>query len=77
VSNTIRRPRKRPRLKSYSFRTLGWLIRREAMWNIRQGWRCQPWDIEVRYAFTRERSDLCERHARAVLKFNEARRYYP
>jgi len=30
MSNTIRKGRKRPRVRSYSFRTLGWLIRREA-----------------------------------------------
>lgn len=36
MSNTVRRPRKRPRVKSCSFRTLGWLIRREAAWCILQ-----------------------------------------
>jgi len=75
--NTIRKPRKRPRVKSSSFKTLGWLIRREAMWNIRQGWQPQPWDPEVRRVFMRERTDHCERRARAVLNFNGARRYYP
>lgn len=77
MSNTVRRPRKRPRVKSCSFRTLGWLIRREAMWNIRQGWRREPWDQEVRTVFSRESTEYCQRRTLAVLAYNEARRYYP
>jgi len=77
MSNTIRQGRKRPRVKSCNFRTLGWLIRREAMWNIRHWWKPRPWEPDERGAFMRERTDHCERRARAVLNFNEARRYYP
>lgn len=75
--NTIRKGRKRPRVKSCNFQTLGWLIRREAVWNIRHGWRRQPWDEELRAMVMRERTDHGERRARAVLHWNEARRYYP
>lgn len=32
--NTIRRPRKRPRKDSMSFRTLGWLLVREASYVV-------------------------------------------
>lgn len=32
--NTIKRPRKRPRVKSYNLRTLWWVLRREAALHI-------------------------------------------
>lgn len=34
MSNTIRRPRKRPRRRSSSLRVLFWLIRREAAFTV-------------------------------------------
>ena len=37
MSNTVRRPRKRPRVRSCSFRTLGWLIRKQASWRVVYG----------------------------------------
>jgi len=77
VSNTIRKTRKRPRVRSCNFRTLGWLIRREAAWRIRQGFRPEPWDREVRFALMRESWQFCHRRVAAVLHYNEARRYYP
>lgn len=37
MSNTIRRPRKRPRKRSSNFRSLWWLVRQEAAFQILWG----------------------------------------
>lgn len=51
MGNTIRRPRRRPRVKSVNFRALWWLVRWEACWAV---WRVHavPWllDTPVRRA---------------------------
>ena len=77
MSNTVRRPRKRPRVRSYNFRTLGWLIRREAAWLILRG--SPSWeDRQVsRGSFAQYRTDVLARQATRILWALPKRRYYP
>jgi len=42
MSNSIRKRRRRPRRQSFSFQSLGWTIRRVAVWQTLYGW-WQPW----------------------------------
>jgi len=58
--NTIRKPRKRPRDKSISFRTFWWVLQREAFMRIT--------DFAAPTAFTDRlrRRALCDRTARWV-----------
>lgn len=75
--NTIRRPRKRPRKSSASFKTLGWLLVREAY--LRIFYRRGP--LEFSGPALREiaatRGDALRRHADYVIRIYPERRYYP
>lgn len=77
MSNTIRRPRKRPRVRSCSFRTLGWLIRREAAWNIARGSEDELGARYSRRIFAMRTTPSIERSARLWIRHFPQLRYYP
>jgi len=77
MSNTIRKGRKRPRVRSCSFRTLGWLIRREAAIRILlpvaadlPHTHARAWILGLDW---REVTALAAKR----LRFNPERRYHP
>ncbi len=77
MSNTIRRPRTRPRVASVNFRSLWWAMRMQAVVQIRFP---RPLWRETVSAYEQVLSESpTTRLARAhrVLYHNEARRYYP
>lgn len=75
--NTIRRPRRRPRKSSVSFKTFGWLLVREAY--LRIFYRRGP--LHFSNAALREiactRGDVLRRRADYVIRIYPERRYYP
>ena len=75
--NSIRRPRKRPRVRSVSFQTFGWVLIREAALCIGVGRGLHGAAFGGRDYL----AHLPPRHvmlrAERILRFNEARRYYP
>lgn len=77
MSNTIRKPRKRPRVKSCSFLALGWLIRHEAAFRILNpnppGWA----ERGSRARWSRIETQDIERTAQRLIKQFPKRRYYP
>ena len=75
--NTIRHPRKRPRKTSINFRTLGWLIRREAAWMIVSPAPHVRMYRERAVDFVRLTSARAERQARETLRTEPQRRYVP
>lgn len=77
MSNTIRRPRKRPRVRSCSFRTLGWLIRREAAYRIyRKCYVATPRAKLREWVCSVETTQL-QRGVLVLLREDPTRRYYP
>jgi len=75
--NTIRRPRKRPRVKSCNFRTLGWLIRKVASWQV-AGFDMPPWrGVERADWWATIPNDRTDRLARWWIEREPDRRYYP
>lgn len=77
MSNTIRKPRKRPRVKSSNFRTLGWLIRREAMFRIVQRARVDWGPSAERVYWANIQTPVAELATRHILRDFPERRYYP
>jgi len=73
----IARRRKRPRVTSSSFRTLGWLIRREAAFTILVGAADAERRSRIAVKFVKISTRDAEWSARAALKLDQARRYYP
>lgn len=75
--NTIRRPRKRPRKSSVSFRTFGWLLVREAY--LRIFYRRGP--LHFSTPALREVADtpahVLRRRAEYVIRIYAERRYFP
>jgi len=77
MSNTIRRPRKRPRVRSMNFRSLWWLIQREAAARIIDPQAVHLIDLSDQLRFSRLPTfRVCEKAGR-ILVLNEARRIYP
>lgn len=75
--NSIRRPRKRPRVRSVSFRVLGWLLVREAYVRIHRG---RPLDVDDRASrrtIMKIHTHVLRRSAERIMVVNDARRYYP
>jgi hypothetical protein len=73
----ITRRRKRPRVRSVSFKTLGWLIRREASFLVaHHPYGSLPLTFERR-AWLRLDTPDCERTALAYTKRFPRRRYFP
>ena len=75
MSNTIRQPRKRPRRTSVNFRSLWWLLAREAAWQIlckRQGYTLPPY---TRQSFATARGCAVSRLAKRMLYYHPGRRW--
>jgi len=75
--NSIRRPRRRPRARSVSFKTFGWLLVREAFLRIKLGNQAQwapPWLL---YDLVATPSNVLVKRAERILRLNAARRYSP
>jgi hypothetical protein len=77
MSNTVRQPRKRPRVKSCNFTTLGWLIRREAAFVIEVRYSSADAPSWRRRWWATLSTQAVERRARAMLALDPPRRYYP
>lgn len=73
----IARRRKRPRVKSCSFRTLGWLIRREAAWLIASAGEPPERLLYSRRLFVMRTTRSVEQDTRLWLHYFPERRYYP
>lgn len=73
----IARRRKRPRVTSCSFRTLGWLIRREAAYRILVLRHEPEHRTRIAVAFVKKSTRDVEWAARAALKLEPERRYRP
>lgn len=71
----IARTRKRPRVRSSSFRTLGWLITRQACWHVFYGPSsptCWPFLAEkFTHAQTTPLRYLCERRLQRTPELRE------
>lgn len=74
--NTLRRPRRRPRVESVNFRTLWWVLAREAAWRV-----IEP-DLHVHIDRLPYRSwlrdistDEIRRHVARVLRDAPSRRF--
>jgi hypothetical protein len=74
--NTIRHPRRRPRVHSTNFRTLGWLIRREAAWRILRHFTGNGTPY-ARAEFARLTTREVDRAARNRLAVDTVARYSP
>jgi len=76
--NTITAPRRRPRVRSTNFKTLGWLIRREAAWRILIHYtdadRGPSWG---RTKFGTLDTPTADREARRRMRHDPATRFYP
>ncbi len=77
MSNTIRHPRKRPRVKSVNFRSLWWLITREAAWLVMSGSEGRPGTRYTRRGFAGSETYYAVRLAEALLRYRPERRYIP
>lgn len=77
MSNSIRRPRKRPRVTSCNFRALWWLVRMEAAFLIRCPWARGAGIAEVKRQIVLEAPSTRWARAYRTLDLNDARRYYP
>jgi hypothetical protein len=75
--NTIKRPRKRPRKHSVSFKTLGWLLIREAYLRIAFHAIADPKPALRRYVLEGRRSDNLQRWAGDYITRYPERRYFP
>lgn len=77
MSNTIRRPRKRPRVTSVNFRTLGWLIRREAAAAVWFGPRRAHAHQHELHQFMQYTTTALKARTEWILLHHPERRYYP
>lgn len=75
--NSIRRPRKRPRVRSVNFRVFGWLLVREAYLRIRFPQRGEWGNTWIRHDLVDSPTHVLRRRAERILRLNESRRYYP
>lgn len=76
--NTIRKARRRPRVRSVNFKTLGWLIRREAAWRIlRHFTGATEISGGARADFVQLTTRAADRAARRRLAADPVARYYP
>lgn len=75
--NSIRRARKRPRVKSCSFLTFGWLLIHEGAWRVITRTDAPEPNHPVREHWATLRSDQVRRTAEAIIHHDERRRYFP
>lgn len=75
--NTIRRPRKRPRKSSVSFRTFGWLVIRQVALHVLWGPLADEDSDGYRRWLARASTDAVRRAVCGVLEREPNRRYYP
>jgi len=75
--NTIRRPRKRPRVKSVNFRTLWWLLVREAYWSIASLPQLPAFGARLRRNLAKRPTWWVRRRAEEFLALWPTRRFRP
>lgn len=73
----IERPRKRPRTKSVSFRTFGWLVTAEAVAAIVRNVAPTFDDSHVRAWLSRSQMNHIRRFGEALIRQDRGRRYWP
>lgn len=76
--NSIRRPRRRPRVRSVNFRTLWWVLAREAAFAVcYQDGLGEPWELYWRRHLARMSTDRVRRYAEHVIAVDPPRRFIP
>lgn len=75
--NSIKRPRKRPRVRSVNFRVLWWLIAREAAWSILWPGAGPARRPEARHWLVTAGTGYLRRFCERFLREHPQRRYYP
>lgn len=77
MSNTIRRPRRRPRVKSVNFRALWWLVHREVCFLVLHHRTAQYQGLGARASVRRVRRDRLTFFVGDELRRHPGWRYYP
>jgi len=75
--NSIRRPRRRPRVRSCNFRSLWWLVAREAAWVVVTGSYVGTFAAGSRRLFALPSTDQVVRRAWREIERYPGSAYYP